>query len=103
MQVGSVYGRSIEIVDRSRITLAVYEDLKRLHEAGTLSPREADTVIAATAEGYPFPANLDIDSPLSGMAPPSQQDVLRQALAEGWTQAQLEQAIAEQNSRKRSH
>jgi len=84
MQVGSVYGRSIEIVDR-------------------LSPREADTVIAATAEGYPFPANLDIDSPLSGMAPPSQQDVLRQALAEGWTQAQLEQAIAEQNSRKRSH
>ena len=103
MQIGSTYGRSIEIVDRSRITLAVYNDLKRLLEAGAITEREADNVVAATAEGYPFPANLDIDSPLSGMAPPSQQDVLRQALAEGWNLAQLEQSIAKQNGRKRSH
>lgn len=103
MQIGSAYGRSIEIVDRSRITLAVYEDLKALKAAGTLTEREVDTVVAATAEGYPFPANLDIDSPLSGMAPPSQQDVLRQALAEGWDLAQLTQAIADQDGRKRSH
>lgn len=103
MQIGSAYGRSIEIVDRSRITLAVYEDLKALLAASTLTPREADNVVAATAEGYPFPANLDIDSPLSGMAPPSQQDILRQALAEGWELAQLQQAIADQNGRKRSH
>ena len=103
MQVGSAYGRSIEIVDRSRITLAIYEDLKRLLKTGAITAREADNVVAASAEGYPFPANLDIDSPLSGMAPPSQQDVLRQALAEGWTLARLEQEIADQNGRKRSH
>ena len=103
MQIGSAYGRSIEIVDRSRITLAVYEELQLLQESGTLSAREVDTAVAATAEGYPFPANLDIDSPLSGMAPPSQQDVLRQALAEGWELSRLKQAIAEQNGRKRSH
>ncbi|TNF17273.1 MAG: phytanoyl-CoA dioxygenase [Rhodobacteraceae bacterium] len=103
MQIGSAYGRSIEIVDRSRITLAAYEDLKALLAAGRLSAREGDNVVAATAEGYPFPANLDIDSPLSGMAPPSQQDVLRQALAEGWDLARLTQAIAEQDGRKRSH
>ena len=92
-----------KIVDRSRITLAVYDDLKALLAAGTLTAREADTVVAATAEGYPFPANLDIDSPLSGMAPPSQQDVLRQALAEGWAVARLRREIADQNGRKRSH
>ncbi len=102
-QIGSTYGRSIEIVDRSRITLAVYDDLKRLLEAGEITAREADNVVAATAEGYPFPANLDIDSPLSGMAPPSQQDLLRQALAEGWSKPQLQQAVAEQDGRKRSH
>ena len=39
-----------------------------------------DNVVAATAEGYPFPANLDLDAPVGGMAPPSQQDVMRQAL-----------------------
>lgn len=103
MQVGSIYGRSIEIVDRSRITLAVFEDLKHLLASGTMTSREADNVVAATAEGYPFPANLDIDSPLSGMAPPSQQDILRQAIAENWTQTRLKQQIAEQNGRKRSH
>lgn len=103
LQVGSAYGRSIEIVDRSRITRAAYADLARLLRDGSLTAREADNVVAATAEGYPFPANLDINSPLSGMAPPSQQDLLRQALAEGWTAERLDQAIAEQNGRKRSH
>ncbi|MDB6177387.1 phytanoyl-CoA dioxygenase family protein [Paracoccus sp. Z330] len=103
MQIGSAYGRSIEIVDRSRISLAIYSDLMQFLETGALTPREADNVVAAAAEGYPFPANLDIDSPLSGMAPPSQQHILRQALAENWDLARLEREISEQNSRKRSH
>ncbi len=103
MQIGSGYGRSIEIVDRSRMTKAVYPHLLRLSESGNLSAREVDNVVAATAEGYPFPANLDIDSPLSGMAPPSQQDVLRQALAESWSESRLAAAIDEQDGRKRSH
>ena len=97
----SPYGK--EIVDRSRITRSVYPHLKRLLAEGTLTAREADNVVAATAEGYPFPANLDIDSPLSGMAPPSQQDVMRRALAEDWTFDQLDAAIYEQDGRKRSH
>lgn len=103
MQIGSAYGRSIEIVDRGRIARAVYADLRRFSESGALSTREVDNVVAATAEGYPFPANLDIDSPLSGMAPPSQQDVMRQAMAESWTAEAFSQALAEQASRKRSH
>ena len=103
MQVGSAYGRSIEIVDRLRISKAVYASLLRLVDDGSLTAREADNVIAATAEGYSFPANLDIDSPVSGMAPPSQQDVMRQALAEGWMVERFVQALDEQIARKRSH
>lgn len=103
MQVGSAFGRSIEIVDRGRITRAVYEDLTRLLKSGAITAREADNVVTATAEGYPFPANLDIDSPLTGMAPPSQQDILRQALSEGWTLAKLDHEIVAQTGRKRSH
>ncbi|MGA0980665.1 MAG: phytanoyl-CoA dioxygenase, partial [Candidatus Nanopelagicales bacterium] len=33
-------------------------------------------------EGYPFPTNLDRDPPVGGLAPPSQADVVRQALAQ---------------------
>ena len=103
MQIGSAYGRSIEIVDRSRLTQAVYPHLKTLAETGALTPREADNVVAATAEGYPFPANLDLDAPVGGMAPPSQRDVMRQALAEGWSAARLSDEVRAQDGRKRSH
>jgi ectoine hydroxylase-related dioxygenase (phytanoyl-CoA dioxygenase family) len=103
LQIGSAYGRSIEIVDRSRMTRQVYGVLRALKASGGLDTREIDTVVAATAEGYAFPANLDIDSPLGGMAPPSQQDILREALAGDWDEGRLDAEIAAQNGRKRSH
>ena len=40
-------------------------------------------VVAATAEGYPFPTNLDSNPPKGGMAPKSQADYLHDALAQG--------------------
>ena len=97
LQIGSAYGRSIEIVDRARISKAVFGPLKAMRAAGALSAREVENVVAATAEGYAFPANLDIDSPLGGMAPPSQQDVMRQALAEDWDAAAFEAALDAQD------
>lgn len=103
MQIGSAYGRSIEIVDRLRMSKAVYARLCTLSDNGEITVREADNVIAATAEGYPFPTNLDIDSPLSGMAPPSQQDVMRQALIERWSTERFAQALDDQAGRKRSY
>jgi ectoine hydroxylase-related dioxygenase (phytanoyl-CoA dioxygenase family) len=103
MQVGSPYGRSIEIVDRVRIAKAVYAPLAQLRATGALDAREVDNVVAATAEGYPFPVNLDIDAPIGGMAPPSQQDVMRQALAEGWPAEKFASEIDAHASRKRSH
>lgn len=42
-------------------------------------------VIAASADGFPFPTDLDSDPPLAGLAPPSQADVVRRAVHEEWT------------------
>lgn len=92
MQIGSGYGRSIEIVNRAKMTKHLYPTILALAKSGTAG-RRLETLIAATAEGYPFPCNLDLDSPLSGMAPPSQQDILRQALAGSWNPEQLDAAI----------
>lgn len=103
LQIGSAYGRSIEIVDRARMAKSLYPTLAGLLANGTLTAEQADAVVAATAEGYAFPANLDIDSPLSGMAPPTQADAMRQALAEGWSAARFAQEIDAQMARKRSH
>ena len=101
MQIGSGYGRSIEIVDRARMSHHIYPTLIAMQEK--LSARELEDVIAACAEGYAFPANLDIDSPLGGMAPESQQGLMRRALKEGWNTSQFQEALTAQQNRKRSH
>ena len=93
LQVGSGYGRSIEIVNRARISKAVFRVLSVMVGEGRLKPREVEDVIAATAEGYPFPTDLDVDSPLTGMAPASQQDIMREALRESWDPSRFSRAI----------
>lgn len=93
LQVGSGYGRSIEIVKRARISKAVFPVLASMVKNQQLTPREIEDVIAATAEGYPFPTDLDVDSPLSGMAPASQQDIMREALRDDWDAARFSSAI----------
>ena len=102
-QIGSGYGRSIEIVDRARMSKHLYPTMLALQQRGALNARDLENLIAATAEGYPFPCNLDIDSPLSGMAPASQQDILRQALREAWAPAKLNAEIDACQARRVSH
>jgi len=103
MQIGSGYGRSIEIVDRLRMSRKLYPVLADMKRSGALNAAEIDYVVAACAEGYPFPANLDIDSPLSGMAPESQQGLMRRALSEDWETARFLTELQAQADRKRSH
>ena len=103
MQIGSGYGRSIEIVDRKRMSRALYPVLLQMKQTAALSAAELENVVVACAEGYPFPANLDIDSPLSGMAPESQQGLMRRALQEAWTSVRFESELQAQADRKRSH
>jgi len=84
LQVSSAFGRAMETVDREAVSNAVYPALLRRKTEGA-DAEWLDNVIAASAEGYPFPTNLDSDPPVDGLAPPSQADLVRRALAEGWT------------------
>ena len=49
--------------------------------------------VAACAEGYAFPTNLDRDPPLGGLAPQSPQQLMRRALAEGWDEEKFGAAL----------
>ncbi len=92
LQTASAFAKHMEALDRTAMARAVYPHLAGLSEAG----RRA--VIAATADGYPFPTNLDNDPPLYGLAPKSAQEVLTQALAEGWPQSKLDEALEKQSA-----
>jgi ectoine hydroxylase-related dioxygenase (phytanoyl-CoA dioxygenase family) len=101
LQVSSGFGRAMEAVDRARMSSAVYPALAARRDAGV----DADAIghaIAATAEGYPFPTNLDRDQPIGGLTPMSQADILHQALAEGWTPQQVEDAMGGYTDRRRT-
>ncbi|MGV2437661.1 MAG UNVERIFIED_CONTAM: hypothetical protein LVT10_24460 [Anaerolineae bacterium] len=41
--------------------------------------------MAAVANGYSFPTNLDSDPPIGGNAPQTEQQLLQVALQEKWT------------------
>ncbi|MEU0114436.1 phytanoyl-CoA dioxygenase family protein [Streptomyces bobili] len=92
LQVSSAFGRAMETVDREAVTNAVYPVLlKRAADgAGTAW---LERVVAASAEGYPFPTNLDSDPPADGLAPPSPADTVRRALREAWTPEALRDAL----------
>ena len=65
LQISSAFGRAMETVDRRAMTIAVYPILlERIAEGMTASAVE--NVVAATAEGYAFPTNLDRDQPVDG-------------------------------------
>jgi ectoine hydroxylase-related dioxygenase (phytanoyl-CoA dioxygenase family) len=85
LQISSAFGRAMESVDRARICAAIYPAL-RAHPA----PEHA---VAASAEGYAFPTNLDRDAAVDGLTPPSQADLVRQALAAGWTEDKFRAAL----------
>ncbi|MGI5459903.1 phytanoyl-CoA dioxygenase family protein [Streptomyces sp. CA-249302] len=84
LQVSSAFGRAMETVDREAVANAVFPTLLRRSSEG-VGEEWLEHVIAASAEGYPFPTNLDSDPPVDGLAPPSQADVVRRALAENRT------------------
>jgi ectoine hydroxylase-related dioxygenase (phytanoyl-CoA dioxygenase family) len=100
LQVSSAFGRAMESVDRLKMSLALYPPLKGRLDDGTITAAEADNAIAACAEGYAFPTNLDRDPPIGGMAPLSQQALMRQALKESWTPGAFAQAAEAQTLRK---
>ncbi|WP_225095119.1 phytanoyl-CoA dioxygenase family protein [Streptomyces sp. CoH27] len=83
LQVSSAFGRAMETVDREAVAGAVFPVLLRRAAQG-VDQAWLEHVIAASAEGYPFPTNLDSDPPVDGLAPPSQADLVRRAVREGW-------------------
>ena len=59
--------------------------------------------MAASAEGYAFPTNLDRDQPVGGLAPQTQAELVWQALQEGWdTEALAEELDAHAGRRRPS-
>ncbi|AJC81238.1 phytanoyl-CoA dioxygenase protein [Rhizobium etli bv. phaseoli str. IE4803] len=100
LQVSSAFGRTMETVNRERMSAKLFPALKTLRDR--LSPDEIANAVAACAEGYSFPTNLDRDPPLGGLAPRTQAQLMHEALKEGWSDEAFTAALAEQARKKLS-
>ncbi len=99
LQVSSAFGRAMESVDRRRMCEALFPTLVQLKASGLAEPGLRN-VIAACAEGYAFPTNLDRDQPVGGLAPQTQAELVWQAVAEGWDPSSFRHELTVQAARR---
>jgi ectoine hydroxylase-related dioxygenase (phytanoyl-CoA dioxygenase family) len=85
LQISSALGRAMEFVDRSAMVLAVYPVLLDAE----LSADAVSRVLAASAEGYPFPGDLDQNHPEGESSDQSSVDITLRALRERWAVDEL--------------
>lgn len=86
LQISSAFGRAMETIDRDKMCRLLFPHAVRARNANRLNPVELSAAIAATAEGYSFPTNLDLDPPINGLAPESQSAFFLRALSEGMSE-----------------
>ena len=101
IQISSPFGKTMETIDTLSMAKAVYPKLQSRVQAGTIDNRKVRDTIAAVADGYSFPTNLDRDPPLGGNAPKTSQQIMLEAIAGKWTVEQFHAALDECFARRR--
>jgi ectoine hydroxylase-related dioxygenase (phytanoyl-CoA dioxygenase family) len=90
LQITSALSRAMEGVDRTAMVIALYPSLLD----SDLDVDAVDRVVAASAEGYPFPGDLDQHRPEGESSDQSPADITRRALRERWPIADLATRLA---------
>ncbi|KAF6802641.1 phytanoyl- dioxygenase family protein [Colletotrichum sojae] len=102
LQISSPFGKPMESVDSVPLVDKIWDDLARLYKEQGLSD-EVKAVLAAVANGYPFPTNLDNNPPRNeGMAPESEQDNITKSLVERKSRKEAVEALKELVSKSRA-
>ncbi|MDT0352999.1 phytanoyl-CoA dioxygenase family protein [Pseudonocardia charpentierae] len=101
LQVSSAFGRAMGTVDTERVSEALYATLRARKAAGA-PEKDLQNVVAAAAEGYAFPTNLDRDKPVGRLTPESQAELVWRALQEDWDEQAFTAELAAQTERRRS-
>lgn len=98
IQASSAFGCPMERIDRVAMCAALYPVLA----AGGRAADVVERAIAAAADGYAFPTNLDLDPPVGGLAPKTQAALMREALAEGAGAETFAERLADHARRRES-
>ena len=90
LQISSALGRAMEAVDRIATVIAIYPILLD----ADMDADGVGRVLAASAEGYPFPGDLDRHRPEGESSDQSPTDITFRALRERWPVEELATRLA---------
>lgn len=102
LQISSPFGRAMEAVDRYGMARDLYPAVQKLQAAARLTPAETAAAIAAAAEGYSFPTNLDSDPPQGGLAPETMAALFHRCLAQGLSAEDFAAELQTHEARRRA-
>lgn len=102
LQISSAFGRSIETVDRNRMSKILYPVLLETRQNAGLSRREMANAVHACAEGYSFPTNLDRDPPIGGMASRTPRQLMLEALETATSPEEFSRLIDRNEERRQT-
>ncbi len=100
LQVSSAFGRTMETIDRDRMCKLLFPHAAKAKDDGKLSEAELSAAIAATADGYAFPTNLDRDPPTNGLAPETPAALFRRGLSDGMSVTGFEEQLDQMKGRR---
>ena len=100
LQVSSAFGRAMETINRTKMCMLTYPHATMHFNEETLSIEQIKAAIAATAEGYSFPTNLDNDPPKGGLAPETQQALFLRALKSKMNQVEFDNQLKLMNTKR---
>ena len=100
LQVSSAFGRAMETIDRTKMCVLTYTRAKKHFDDETLSIFKIKAAVAAIAEGYSFPTNLDNDPPKGGLAPETQQALFLRALKSKMNRVEFENQLKLMDDKK---
>ncbi len=102
VQISSAFGRPMETVNQVAMLEKVYPILLEKVRNRDVTARMVQDTVAALADGYSFPTNLDSDPPLGGNVPVTAQQLVHEALQEERPLARLMQDLNSYAQRRRA-
>ena len=94
VQISSAFGRPMESVNRQAMIEKIYPILLDKTKQDAIPSRTVRDIIAAVADGYSFPTNLNSDPPVGGNVPFTAQQMMHQALQEHWPLQRLKNELS---------
>lgn len=102
VQISSPFGKPMEAINHCSMILSIYPTLLEKYKKHSENKQIIDNSIAAVADGYSFPTNLDSDPPIGGNAQQTEQQLMKYALEHQWSVTEFEQELHQMIQRRKA-